>query len=280
MTKSPLVSIVIPTLNAADYLENCLQSIKLQSYRKIEVIIVDGGSTDNTLKIAKKFKTKIFHFDPNLPPDKYAATHRRNYGVKKSAGEYIYYIDSDYELTKNVVRECVNACVLHGFSAVIHPLDTFGVGIWARAKNLERRCYFGDDTVESPRFFKKSVWRTVGGLDEKLMGGGDDWDLYQKLLERNFKVGRIKSIVRNNEGNLTLGKLFKRAFFYSKDSLKYLHKRPKQAFKSYFPIRASYIRNWKLFIKRPKDTLALIIARTVEYFGGALGVAYSLIKND
>ena len=86
--------------------------------------------------------------------------------------------------------------------------------------------------------------------------------------------------MRNNEGNLTLSKLFKRAFFYSKDSLKYFQKRPKQAFKSYFPIRAGYIRNWKLFIRRPSDTLALIIVRVVEYSGGVLGVAYSLLMPD
>jgi len=280
VNKEPFVSIVIPTKNAGAFLENCLKCIKRQSYKNIEIIIVDGGSTDNTLSIAKKYKAKIFLFDPKLPPDKYAATHRRNYGVKKSKGKYVYYVDADYELTKNVIKDCVDACSVDGFDAVITPLDTFGVGIWAKAKNLERRCYFKDDTVESPRFFKKSVWKAVGGLDERLMGGGDDWDLYQKLLERNFKVGRVESVVRNNEGNLTLGKLFKRAFFYSKDSLKYFRKRPKQAFKSYFPIRPGYIRNWKLFIRRPNDSLALIIVRAVEYSGGVLGVAYSLIKPD
>ena len=88
------------------------------------------------------------------------------------------------------------------YDAVIIPEDSFGEGIWARAKNLERRCYWGDDTVEAPRFVKKKVWSDLGGLDEILGGGGDDWDLYQKLLDQGYKVGRIESITFHNEGKL------------------------------------------------------------------------------
>ena len=52
---SPQISIIIPTLNAARVLEPCLKSIKKQSYKKYEIIIADGGSSDNTLIIAKKY---------------------------------------------------------------------------------------------------------------------------------------------------------------------------------------------------------------------------------
>lgn len=279
MNKNPLVSIIIPTKNTGVFLENCLRSIRQQSYKNIEIIIVGGSSSDKTSSLANEYKAKVFRFDPKLPRGRFDAPHRRNYGVKKSKGEYIYYADDDYELTKKVIEECVSRCS-EGFHAIITPLDTFGIGIWARAKNLERRCYFGDDTVEAPRFFRKSVWEKLGGLDENLGGGGDDWDLYQKLLEKNYKIGRIKTKVKHLEGNIRLGKLFKKAFMYGTDALKYFRKRPIKAIQSYFPIRPGYIKNWKLFLQRPRDTAALIIVRVVEYLGGAIGIIYSLIKKN
>lgn len=279
MNKKPLVSIVIPTKNSGLFLENCLKSIKKQVYKNIEIIVVDGHSMDNTIEIAKKYRAQVFQFDPKLPKSKFDAPHRRNYGVKKSKGEYVYYADADYELDPNVVKESVSKC-LQGFDAVVIPLDTFGTGIWTQAKTLERRCYFEDDTVEAPRFMKKNVWEKVGGLDENIAGGGDDWDLYRKLVDQNYKVGRIKTIVKHNEGNLTLMKLFKKAFMYGQDVTKYFQKRPKNALISYFPIRKGYIKNWRLLFRNPKVTLTLIIIRFVEYFGGLLGILYSLLNHN
>lgn len=279
MNKKPLVSIVIPTKNSGLFLENCLKSIKKQVYKNIEIIVVDDHSMDNTIEIAKKYRAQVFQFDPKLPKSKFDAPHRRNYGVKKSKGEYVYYADADYELDPNVVKESVSKC-LQGSDAVVIPLDTFGTGIWTQAKTLERRCYLEDDTVEAPRFIKKSVWEKVGGLDENIAGGGDDWDLYRKLVDQNYKVGRIKTIVKHNEGNLTLMKLFKKAFMYGQDVMKYFQKRPKNALISYFPIRKGYIKNWRLLFKNPKVTLTLIIVRFVEYFGGLLGILYSLLNHN
>ncbi|HET7098881.1 MAG TPA: glycosyltransferase family A protein [Patescibacteria group bacterium] len=276
MKSKPLVSIVIPTKNTGAFLDACLKSMRDQTYKNIEMIIVDGNSTDNTLPVAKKYHAKVFQYDPKIAIGKMDAPYRRNYGVKKSSGKYVWYADADFKPAKKFIENAVALCE-KGFDAVIYPFDTIGTGVWTMAKQLERRAYFGDDTVESPRFFRKSAWVAVGGLDESLGGGGDDWDLYQKLLDKNYKVGRTKTVVQHMEGEIKISKLFKKSFMYGQDALKYIKKRPKKAFQSYFPIRPGYVRNWKLFVQRPKDTFFLIIARVVEYTGGALGIAYSLL---
>lgn len=276
MTKK-LVSIVIPTRNSGEFLENCLKSIKKQSYKNIETIIVDGNSVDDTIKIARRYGAKIYNFFPKLRSGTFDAPHKRNFGVQKAKGEFVYYLDADMELSGNVVKEAVDL-LTSGFAAVIIKEDSFGVGIWASAKNLERRCYWGDDAIEAPRFFKGHIWDKLGGLDEELGGGGDDWDLYQKLLENGYRVARAKAIVNHNEGNLKLSKLIKKRFMYGRDSFRYVSKRPVEGVRSYFPIRMAYIKNWKLFLTRPFDTCIFLLMRGMEYLAGFSGVLYSFVR--
>jgi arabinofuranan 3-O-arabinosyltransferase len=271
-----IVSIVIPTRNSAILLEKCLSQIRLQSYPKIETIIVDGGSTDNAEEIVKKYKCKFIRYDPKLKKGLFDAPHKINYGVSKATGEYIYWVDADMELTKNVVKDAVLMCE-KGAGAVIVPEESFGTGIWARAKQLERRCYWGDDTVESPRFLKASIWKAIGGFDLSLGGGGNDWDLHLKIKEHGDKVVRIKSLVMHNEGNLKLIKLMRKRIMYGREALSYISKRPKASFINYFPFRKAFFKNWRLFVPRPIDTLAFIVMRFSEYAAGFLGIIYAKV---
>ncbi|MDO8659043.1 MAG: glycosyltransferase [Candidatus Parcubacteria bacterium] len=271
-----LVSIIIPTKNNANLLENCMKSIKNQTFKKIEIIVVDGKSIDGTVEIAKKYNCKIYTFVPNVRSGTFDASYKRNFGAKKGKGEYIYWLDADMELPKNLIKEAVSLCE-DGADAVILPEDSFGTGIWARAKNLERRCYWGDDTVESPRFFKYNIWNDVKGLDESLGAGGDDFDLHMKIKDKEYNVKRTKCIVMHNEGNLSLKKLIKKHFMYGKDVIKYIKKRPKASIVSYSPIRLAYIRNYKLFLSRPVDSFFFIFMRITENFAGILGILYSFL---
>lgn len=85
------ISIITPTLNSASVLSTCLRSIRTQNYpqNKIEILIIDGGSTDNTLQIAKKFSCKVFK-NPLKTAEAGKAV-----GVKHSTGDYLVFIDSD-----------------------------------------------------------------------------------------------------------------------------------------------------------------------------------------
>jgi len=274
-----LVSIIIPTRNSSGLLTRCLQKIRRQLYKNIDITIVDGKSSDmdKTKNIAKKYNCKIYIFDPKVKKGLFDATKKRNFAAAKAKGEFIYHMDADMELTKSVIKEAVDLC-RKGYDAVIIPEDSFGEGIWASAKNLERRFFWGDDTVESPRFFKKAVWDALGGYDENIAGGGDDRDIYQKMRARRYKAARTKNFIMHNEGTLHLTDLWKKQFMYKREALKYLQKRPLMGVISYFPIRKSHITNWKMFASRPKDTLLFIIMKTVEFIAGISGILYSLVK--
>jgi glycosyltransferase involved in cell wall biosynthesis len=274
----PLVSVIIPTKNSSKLLQRCLDLLRRQSYKNIEIIIVDGKSHDLDIikELVKRYHCILYIFVPKVKKGLFDATKKRNYAAKLAKGKYIYHFDADMEITKNVIAEAVSLCEKK-FDALIIPEDSFGEGVWASAKNLERRFFWGDDTIESPRFFKTSVWHALKGYDENIAGGGDDRDIYQKALQANYHIGRTKNLVLHNEGKLTLTYLMKKQFMYKREAIKYIRKRPLVSIQSYFPIRKAHITHWRRFLERPKDTVFFIIMKTAESFAGLYGILYSLI---
>lgn len=278
MTKNnEIVSIIIPTKNSAGFLDVCLKNIRLQSYKKIEVIIVDSKSTDNVSELAKKYNCRFLTYIPKVEKGIFDAPHKRNYGMAKAKGKYVYWLDADMTLPKNLISEAVLLCK-KGADAVILPEDSYGVGIWAKAKQLERRCYWNDPTMESPRFYKKTAWDDIGGFDLSLGAGGDDIDLTQKLLEKNYNIKRATNIVLHNEGKLTLKNTVRKHFMYGREMFNYFKKRPSSWIATYNPVKFSYFQNWKLFVTHPVETVLFIIMRTLEYIAGFVGLIYSFLN--
>ncbi|MEK7177817.1 MAG: glycosyltransferase [Patescibacteria group bacterium] len=279
MNNNEIVSIIIPTKNSAGFLESCLKNIRLQTYKKIEIIVVDSNSTDNVKEISKKYKCNFINYVPKVEKGIFDAPHKRNYGMAKAKGKYVYWLDADMTLPKNLISEAVALCK-RGADAVILPEDSFGIGIWSKVKQLERRCYWDDSTMESPRFYKKTAWDDIGGFDLSLGAGGDDVDLTQKLLEKNYIIKRAANIVLHNEGKLTLKNTIRKHFMYGREMANYFKKRPKSWINTYNPIKFSYFRNWKLFITHPIETILFIIMRSLEYIAGFAGLIYSMVKKN
>lgn len=90
--ESPLISVIIPTYNRANFLHQAIESVLAQTYKNWELIIVDDGSTDNTSELVRKFTDKriIYLYQENR-----GASAARNKGIQKAKGEYIAFLDSD-----------------------------------------------------------------------------------------------------------------------------------------------------------------------------------------
>lgn len=106
MNNQELVSIIIPVYNTEDYLDKCLSSILNQTYKNIEVIIIDDSSTDNSYKILQKFQNKDKRIIL-LQQKNSGQGVARNKGIKISKGKYIFFVDSDDRITKDMVKEMV-----------------------------------------------------------------------------------------------------------------------------------------------------------------------------
>lgn len=100
---SEKVSIIIPVYNVEKYIEECLNSVVNQTYRNIEIIIVNDGSTDNSKKICKDFAQKdkriIFVDDVN-----HGVSHARNIGLERATGDFITFVDSDDWIDKKMIE--------------------------------------------------------------------------------------------------------------------------------------------------------------------------------
>ena len=103
MQKKKKISIIIPVYNVEKYLSRCLESVINQSYKNIEIIIVNDGSTDNSFDICNKYKKKdkrVILIDQNNQ----GLSGARNTGLKHATGEYICFIDSDDYVEKDYVE--------------------------------------------------------------------------------------------------------------------------------------------------------------------------------
>nr|WP_319271818.1 glycosyltransferase family 2 protein [uncultured Draconibacterium sp.] len=102
------ISIIIPVYNVEDYIERCFESVKNQSYSSIECIFVDDCSPDNSIQILQKLiATYIGKIEFQLVSHKInkGLSEARNTGTEYAKGEYIYYLDSDDEITSNCIEE-------------------------------------------------------------------------------------------------------------------------------------------------------------------------------
>ena len=107
---SPLISIIVPVYNVEDYLAECINSLIQQTYHNLEIILVNDGSTDHSLKICKTFRA----LDKRIiliSQKNQGLSSARNAGIKKMRGDFFTFVDSDDFLDKSFIEELYNAII-------------------------------------------------------------------------------------------------------------------------------------------------------------------------
>lgn len=261
---NPVVSIIITTKNEENILENLLKSIKEQTYKAIEIIIVDNNSTDMTKKIARKYTKIVF----NKGPERSA---QRNFGAQKAKGTYLLFLDADMQLNRHVIKDCVATASKKHVATIVIPEKSIGEGFWAACKALERMCYEGDETIEAARFFEKKIFWAFGGYDEKITGP-EDWDLPQRI-KMTYQSGRVTSYILHNEKRLSLWTLLKKKYYYGKKAKVYIskHRRNITLSQTIYVLRPAFYNHWKLLLSHPFLSFGMIIMLSGEQIAGFLG---------
>ncbi len=202
----PLISIVTPTYNRANYIENTITSVLEQSYKNVEYIVMDGCSTDNTTEIVEKYKKidgRVFYASEK-DEGMYDAI---NKGFSVAKGDILAYINSDDLYTPEVFKAVVDYFSNHPEIDVVYG-DTMvvetGVGVhiniympflkaWLRAGGI-----IAQPTV----FMRRRCWEKVGDLRKEVKYLGD-CEYWLRLLANGFCFGKINEVlaVEYNHGD-------------------------------------------------------------------------------
>jgi glycosyltransferase involved in cell wall biosynthesis len=253
--------VIIPTFNSERFLEKCLNSLMKQKYKKIEVIVVDDGSTDSTVKIAESFHCKV------IRNPKRGRAEAKNEGIKFSLGEYLLFVDSDMELTPNVINECINLAENNRLiGGIIIPERSVGNSFWVKVRDFEKSFYVGT-VIESPRFFPAKLVREVGGFEEGLIFY-EESTLPYKILKKGYnEFLRTNSVILHHEQNFALIEWLKKKFNYGKTIQRYSYR-----YGDYSRMQTSilvrfgfFFKNWRKFLRKPTLGLGIILLKSLEF---------------
>lgn len=253
-----MVSIIITTKNAEEFIADCIKSVVNSNYvkegKEVEIILVDNYSTDKTVEIAKELGAKTFLKGPERSA-------QRNYGVEQSSGEIVGILDADMTLSKNVITECVEIFEKDkNIKALYVPEKIFGSGFFNRVRNFERS-FYNATVVDGVRFFRRESFLEIGGFDTSL-NGTEDWDIDRRI--RNIgEVSIIKSPLFHHENHSLKQWTIKKSYYASNFDNYFkkwgFDKATKKQFGFYYRYIGVFIENgkWKNLIRHPLLALSM-----------------------
>lgn len=189
-----LVTVIIATLNAENYLANALESVFKQSFTEYEVLIVDGGSTDNTLSIARSFpKVKILSQQGKGLFDAW------NEGIKTASGNYIAFLDSDDYWESNTLAMHMNSLIANpDLVGSVGHVNFFLESNETPPAEFKLSLLNGSHLAYMPGCFvgKKNIVEMIGFFETKWQVASDIlW--FAKIKEMDEKIVTLDKVVLN-----------------------------------------------------------------------------------
>lgn len=216
-----LISIVIPVFNEEKEIRSCLSSLQKQSYKPFEIIVVDDGSTDNTLGIIKNLKhqikaLKLLHQNHQGPGS------ARNLGAKGASGEILIFVDADMTFHRNFIKD-LTLPILQGKTIGTFSKNEMNANydnIWSACWNINRNWPIErlvplnyPDHAPVFRAIKKKEFGKVGGFDAT-GEYTDDWSLSRKLGQ---KSSLAEGAIYYHSNPATLSEIFNQARWIGKN---------------------------------------------------------------
>ena len=168
-----LISVIINVYNGEKYIAKCLESVICQTYKNLEILIINDGSNDNTLKICKSYKDlriKIINNKKNM-----GLSLSRNVGIDNAKGEYLYFIDSDDFITLDTIEYLYKLCIKYNtpMSSCMHK-DIYGydfiennknekISVYSRIEILKKVLFSNDDRfiITCNKLIKKELFNNL-----------------------------------------------------------------------------------------------------------------------
>ncbi|MBZ0198448.1 MAG: glycosyltransferase, partial [Ignavibacteriaceae bacterium] len=193
---NPLVSVIITSYNSEKYIEEAVMSVAAQSYTNLEIIIVDDGSADETRRIALNLQSRFTAIQFYQIEHSGLPSVVRNFGINKSTGEYIAFLDADDKWTSKKIKKQVEHLSNNSDDVLCYAMNiTFGaVNVfspnyellplpWKAAKNLTELLTKGNPIPLSTVLVRSDMLKKAGGFDEDPELKIEDYDLWIRLGE-------------------------------------------------------------------------------------------------
>ena len=178
------VSAVLPIHNGEKFIAKCINSLIRQSVKFNEIIIVDDASTDNSVKLIKKFPVRLIQLNKNL-----GRSAARNKGFEESKNEIVFFAEDDAFYGKDFLKYCLPHFKNKKVAGVIGKqfVSNANESIWTKCKDAERKSTFQNYIPFSVWMYRRELFKRAKGFDEKI-DYGEDVDLSQRIKKMGFKL--------------------------------------------------------------------------------------------
>lgn len=258
----PIVSIITPCYNQAQYLPEALDSVLRQTYPYWECVIVNDGSKDNTEEVALAYckKDSRFHY---YYKENSGVCDTRNFAVAKSKGKYLLPLDADDKIGEGYLNDAVEAFEKGGDRLAI--VYSQGVYFGALSGPIDNKPYdFETMLVENVFFnsvvFRRSDFDRVGGYHDYMRKGLEDWEILLSMLDEDSEVVQLPHVYyhyrilptsrQRSVDSATHAELLLNAYEHHKE-----------AYDRHFPNAILYVHRWhaaKNRVSELEDELAAI----------------------
>jgi glycosyltransferase involved in cell wall biosynthesis len=256
-----LVSVVVPTRNNERTIEACLRSVREQSHRPLELIVVDNSSTDATVEIARRLADTVVTAGPERSA-------QRNTGMSLAAGTWFLWLDSDMVLPPEAVGAALEAAERHGAQGVALPERTIGEGFWTACRALERTCYLDAPWLHNPRLLRREYLSRLGGFHLG-MSGPEDADLRLRILDGGGSIVLAPVVVDHDEGRLTVADVMRKRYYYGRSIPRFAAEHEGGVRSQGSAVLRAYLRHRRDLLAAPGHALGMVALRAME------AVAYS-----
>jgi glycosyltransferase involved in cell wall biosynthesis len=211
-SQAPKVSVVVPNFNYGQFLQRCLDSILAQTFNSFEVVVVDNGSSDNSLEILNRYGNKI----RLLNQPKSGVNCARNLGIEESIGEYIALCDSDdywhadkLSLQMKKIDSDPSLLLVYGSIEVVDREENVLDVVEAKYSGFIAERYLKRPPLSyvmagsSTAIFRKREAFSIGLFDENLHGNTEDWDFFRRYSQLG-NIGFVKepiAFIRQHQAN-------------------------------------------------------------------------------
>jgi glycosyltransferase involved in cell wall biosynthesis len=208
MTPAPTVSVVVTCFDLGAYLDEAVSSVLAQTCQDLEIVVVDDGSTDpETVALLDAYvrpRTKVIRTaNRGLPA-------ARNLGASHTTGRYLCMLDADDRLEPSYVARSVETLEADpDLAFVSHWVRTFGAAdVEWRPERCDLDALLEHNTVNGAAMVRRTAFDAVGGFDESMRKGLEDWDFWLRLVEAGQRGTILRDVLyayRRRPGSMSAG---------------------------------------------------------------------------